>query len=705
MSAERERGVSFAPATPVGALLAAILLVLLVAVPAPRATAESDSPDAGPPSGLVIVIAPDNAGVVVPDGSLGVRVVATNLSSAPTPPGSAALTVAASTPITEIALGSWFAGDDADARLASVASSPIPPLEPGASATVELTAEAESAGFTGAWGARALEVTISGGGRVLGSSRSAVVWNPGGIPRPTSVVTAVPLTAPGFEGTFIPAADLAVLTAPGGLLVRTLDAIAGSAVTIGIDPRVIASIRVLGDTAPESAVEFLARLRAIPNDTFALAWADADPLITAQARGLPLPATEGAGRLGVSGLIVPLPGESPPPPGQEGTPESSPTPPAPTDPVTPLTVAELSEWEHDIAGVVWPREGTVTSEAVGIIGAAGASTVIVSSAQLEGRSSSVGRIGDVRVLRSDSALSRAARTAVAAGTEQEWLSAVARASALLAASSSDDPGQVRMITLSRERLGNSLRLVDLIAAIDAVPWAAPTPLTTMTMAAGPRVEIIDAALPEERLAEVGRLLDAEAADREFAAVAVEPTTLTDDRRLELLAALSLGWNGDAHDVAARFLAESEEMRSRVQIVEGSTITLLSDRTSLPVTVQNALDVPIRVFVRVDSSTGRLLVSDQRVEAIVEAGSQTRALVPVQSLTNGEVEISVSLRDSEGRLVGSPTMVLLNLQAGWETAAIIAMGALVGGLLIFGLSRDLRRRRERRLAERVDHVEG
>ena len=45
-----------------------------------------------------------------------------------------------------------------------------------------------------------------------------------------------------------------------------------------------------------------------------------------------------------------------------------------------------------------------------------------------------------------------------------------------------------------------------------------------------------------------------------------------------------------------------------------------------------------------------------------------------------------------------TSVLLNLQAGWETAAIVVMAILVGGLLAFGLSRDIRRRLRARRGE-------
>lgn len=705
MSAERVRGGSAAPATPVRALLATLLLLLLAlpvgtaaAAPSLRptttATPESDA------SALTVSAAPQQSGIVTPEGALTVRVVATNVSTTATPAATAALSIAAGAPVGSEVLAAWFGEGDADVRPAPIATVAIPPLEPGSAASVELQVAADAAGLAGEWGPRPIEVAISDGQAVLGTARSAVVWVPeGATPPVATVATAVPLTAPGFDGAFIPADDLAVLTAPGGLLVRTLDAVAGRPVAIGVDPRIIASIRILGTTAPESAIAFLDRLSLVPNDTFALAWADADPLATAQARGVPLPPVEGAGGAIDPSVLEPDAEADDPSAEPSADPSAEPSAsPAPSGaPVVP-TLEELAAWPHDIESIAWPREGSVTAEALGVAASAGTETVILGSAAIEGGAGLVGSVDGLRVLRSDDALSREARAAVDAATEQEWQSAVARASSLIAASSAADAARVPLMTLSRERLGNSLRLLDLLGAIEALPWARGGSLAAASAASGPAVSIVDAPISEERAIEVGRMLDAEAADREFAAVAVEPSLITDTRRLELLAALSLGWDAEASEAAARFLAASDELRSSIQIVESTTITLLSDRTSLPVTVQNGLDVAVRVLVHVDSATARLRVLEPRVEAVIEPQSQTRALVPVQSLTNGEVTITVSLLDPEAREIGAPTTVQLNLQAGWETAAIVVLGVLVGGMLVFGIARDIRRRRGSKSSE-------
>src|SRR5690606_13036260 len=66
-------------------------------------------------------------------------------------------------------------------------------------------------------------------------------------------------------------------------LTRTLDAVEGRTVAIGIDPMIIASIRILGNTAPDSAISWLERLKNVNNETFALSYADSDLAALSQA--------------------------------------------------------------------------------------------------------------------------------------------------------------------------------------------------------------------------------------------------------------------------------------------------------------------------------------------------------------------------------------------------------------------------------------
>ena len=197
---------------------------------------------------------------------------------------------------------------------------------------------------------------------------------------------------------------------------------------------------------------------------------------------------------------------------------------------------------------------------------------------------------------------------------------------------------------------------------------------------------------------IASALAAEEADRAFASITADPAALIAERRLELLSASSPGWAHERMDALAGFVASSDRLRSSVQVVDSSPILLLTDRTSVPITIQNALDTTVTVFVSVAPATGQLRVLDQRVEVTLEPDSSAQALVPVQSLTNGTVDITVSLRDSEGRPVGESTSFELNLQAGWETAGTIAIAAVIALLFAIGIIRNIRKRRRRRAAK-------
>lgn len=295
----------------------------------------------------------------------------------------------------------------------------------------------------------------------------------------------------------------------------------------------------------------------------------------------------------------------------------------------------------------------------------------------------------------DSALSTALADAASARSSQAWTNAVARASALLAAAAAEERDVIGAVDRDAR---SALRLTDLLDALDALPWRTSASLSTLLLgtpsgAADVNDEPADDALTEA----IASALAAEEADRAFASITADPAALIAERRLELLAASSPGWAHERMDALAGFVASSERLRSSVQVVDSSPILLLTDRTSVPITIQNALDTTVTVFVSVAPATGQLRVLDQRVEVTLEPDSSAQALVPVRSLTNGTVDITVSLRDSEGRPVGESTSFKLNLQAGWETAGTIAIAAVIALLFAIGIIRNIRKRRRRRAA--------
>ena len=357
------------------------------------------------------------------------------------------------------------------------------------------------------------------------------------------------------------------------------------------------------------------------------------------------------------------------------------------------SLEDLVSWPHSTTAVAWPSAATTSDAALAALAASGAQTILAPSSRLSSEGPLL-TLGGSRVLAVDSALSAALADAASARSSQAWTSAVARASALLAAAAAEGRDVIGAVDRDAR---SALRVTDLLDALDALPWRTPAALSTLLRGTpSGEAAVSDAAADDALTAAASSALAAEEADRAFSRIAADPAALIAERRLELLAASSPGWAHERIEALAGFVASSERLRSAVQVVDSSPILLLTDRTSVPITIQNALDVPVTVFVSVAPATGQLRVLDQRVEVTLEPDSSAQALVPVQSLTNGTVDITVSLRDSEGRPVGDSTSFELNLQAGWETAGTIAIAAVIALLFAIGIIRNVRKRRRRRL---------
>lgn len=722
MSARRVHGIQRALATLLRPALVGMLLLGLgvgsapaaaaPAAPAARAVAAPD-PESTEPA-LELVAAPVGTSVA-PDAPVSLRVTVRNTGGSASAPGTLEIGLDGGTRATLSALEAWFSGGEQDAVLPTVAEAELPALDAGGAAVIDVEVPAGSTGLAGEWGSRLVVATAMMGDAAAAASRTAIVFAPPeSAPAVAPVRVVTPLSTPESESALLSAEELADLTGPDGQLTRTLDAVDGTGAALGVDPRIIASVRVLGTSAPESATLLLDRLAGLANPTFALAWADADPTATVLARNIPLPAVEGAGAPLDAALLDTAtalpPAVADPDPNAPGAPSPAPTPDPSTDapgsaspspspgaedagPAT-VTLAELAAWPHDLQDWVWPRAGGLSDAGIEQLVAAGAGTLIASDAQLGDAVGSAARAGGATLAVADESASRAAIGVTTATVQQQAQASTAELAALLAARAVELPGSATLLALDRTAAQSVARLDGLLTAVDALGWADLTPLG-QPAASAPETAVSEGALPEGLGDAVGAALDSEAGDREYARIAVDPAAVTDIRRLELLAALSLGWGDQAADAAQRFTTASSELRSSVQLVETPSITLFSDRLSLPVTVQNALGTPIVVYVHVESATGQLRVLESRVETLIEGSAQAVARVPVQSLTNGDVDITITVRDADGAIISGPITVPLSLQAGWETAGIIALSVAIVGLFVTGLARDIRRRRTRR----------
>jgi hypothetical protein len=518
---------------------------------------------------------------------------------------------------------------------------------------------------------------------------------------PVSVAVVMPLSVPPTTTGLIDADTLTLYTEPGGLLTRQLDAVVDSPVAIGLDPMVVASIRVLGAAAPPSALAFLERLQAASNEVFLLSYADADPALTATANG-------GAAiePLGFDFAIDPddFGPAATPAPTVSGQPEPDPvktgvaTDDTGDEEPPPLPATEdVLAWPATLTSIAWPAEGTVDDDGLAALDGLGYTDVLLAGSNVSDVSTALVDLGDRDIdgVIADDEISAAVRDAAYASNAVAFQEAVARLDTALQEREAENPGRTIVATLDRHWTFGALRVADLLTAIEAA--SASQLVTLADVLAGPRGggELVE---PDgERPDTVAHLVEASTDELEFLTIAADATSITQPRRLALLGLSAAGWNTDDPTwttAIEAFLAASRGTLDAVQITEGSDLLLLSDISSLRMQVSNALPVPVTVYLAVRPLRPLLNVKDPAVEVTIEPDSTSTASVPVESITNGDVTVQAQLHSAGGVPVGDARFVKVILQAGWETAGTLIAGTLV--VLVFGggLVRSiLRRRRE------------
>jgi len=514
---------------------------------------------------------------------------------------------------------------------------------------------------------------------------------------PAHVAIVVPLSVQAGATGFISAAQLGAATSASGYLTRMLDAIIDKPVAIAIDPMIIVSIRILGSDAPDSAIEWLNRLARATNDTFELSYADSDVTLALQAGSATVLEPRGFGfATQAERFSEPASGRT-----QTSTNEAGGAVP---------TTEDLLSWEYSLNHISWPIANTVTAADMEKIAASGFSTAMVSSENIERVSAdaAIARLGDNTLIVADAELSQTFNSAVAASDSSRWQSSMTELSSMLVDTTPRSGAAASyVLALDRGLVGNPGRLQNTIAELAIDPGFTVSTLAEVMSGASTTARIVDAPHPESSVALVSPLLSNEAADSDFAQIAVDPTLITDQRRIRLLASLAPHWNRypGGWGVATRdYLSDSVALRSSVRIVESSEITFAADRGMLPITVRNGLNQGVTVFVSVRPRTPLLAIENPSYELVIEPDSQRKALIPAEALSNGTVELIVSIRSSAGAFIGQPTSVTTRVQAGWETPVTLALGIVLVAIFAIGVIRTVRRRRAGAQEDARDLVE-
>ncbi|KQQ93204.1 hypothetical protein ASF62_15895 [Leifsonia sp. Leaf325] len=720
-------------------------------VPAGSATALASGAASGNPSSVRAAADPGDVTVslattpqIGPGQDLIVTLTLNNAGTTTIEPGTVDVVLDPDRIATRSELDAWLDAptDEEDSSVTDAGPTvtvDVPRLAPAGNTTLTASIPAASVDLTGSeWGARGIAATYTSGDADVAEGRGTVTWYAGEPTAVTPVAVAMSITAPVSGTGILTAEDLAQLTRPGGLLTKQLNGVVGREVAVGIDPMIIASIRVLGTSAPETAVAWLEQLAALDNETFPLAWADADLAVQAQA-GL----TELLGPISLDYAIdpanfsdetatpTPTPTATDSPAaepsssdsGVRSTDAATPTPgsteePEPTEeqtvspsaamPTVQPTLADLLSWPYTATNVAWPDAGTIAAPDPAVFAANGLTTTIVSSSDLADpgtttpRASAVANDGDVIVALADDRLSTALSAAVGATTDLDWRSAMDQVAAILAVASSegDTPSTV-LAALDRGWPANAARLPATLDAIAQLAWAAPAPLLSSLGSPAASVALSDVGESADRVAAVPPLLEDEAALTAFSTALTDPTVLTGRERSELLGLLSIGWISQQPGEWAEALAEHREASvatlNSVSVSPSSSVLVVGSPTAIPVSIKNDFTSAVTVHVEATPSNGRLVV-DNGVDVTVEAGSSSSVKIPVSAqVGSGTVGLTIALTSATGVAIGQPYTVVANVHADWEGIGAAILGTLVVLFFGFGVVRTIRRRRRERAA--------
>ncbi len=672
-----------------GLVTSAILLAQSPAVAAPETTAIIRAEIV---PGLRVAVAPGLGGVLVPGTDLPVTVSLTNAGSAAVAAGTVRITLKGQTLSTRSALSTFLA--NTDERVSTRGDMAVEvargELSPGESEVVTGVLPVAAANL-GKWGVRGVDASVYVGDTLAAEGRNSILWSGGTAPGVARVAIAVPITPGAQELSLIPAQMLDTLTASTGLLTRQLDAVQNRPVAILIDPRIIASVRVLGSAAPHAAVAWLERLAAVSNPIYPLSYADSD--LSAQSQ-------VGTGQVlsPISltyGLTAANFTNATPTPAATRAQDASGLP----------DTAALTAWNYTSTSIAWPRRDTVVTQSLPAFAAAGLTQSIVSSSNLALDAESgagyagVASSGADTVLVSEPLVSAAFGSAASAGTAVQRAASIAQLAGSLAVIAQERPasGAIVLATLDRQWANTAGGLAEAIDSLAGLGFAAASSFPQFTaQAPNPGAVIVDAPEHADRINQIASLYAEEAALTAFSSALISPETLTAPTRTNLLALLDNSWVTDTPGwtkALAKSAAAATKTMQDVSIVPGSQINLFSNSANMPVLVQNGLASPVTVTLRVIPSNGRLIV-DNEVTVTIPANSNKQALVPVRAgVANGEVMVRVELVSPTGILISSvPTFIPVTVNADWEVAGSWLVGSLVMALLIFAAVRIVLRRR-------------
>ena len=377
------------------------------------------------------------------------------------------------------------------------------------------------------------------------------------------------------------------------------------------------------------------------------------------------------------------------------------------------------------SGIAWPADGIADYGLLGSLAVNGVSTVVLSSTMMppvttqDFTPSAItltpdGVGAELHVALADDTLTQllaavpsaaAARAAGPAGAGQKF-SAQQRFLAETAMIAAEAPALRRSVVIAPPRTWDPAPGVAsaLLADTASAPWLQPTTLNSLVAAGSPAGQVARQQPPQQDASplELSRsLLSALNSVKARIGLQASITNAGPSYLSTAVAAVeSSAWRGDQAQ-AARLLAQLSgyisAQEQKVSIVRGGLDTLTGNSGSVPVSINNKLDRPVTVRLRVQAPPGRIIVAAQNRPITIGRHQQRTIAVPVKALVSGSTVLRLSLLTPDGQaLPGRPAEETVDAtHVGTLALVIIAIASAV--FIIGTASRAIRRRNQRKAA--------
>lgn len=476
-------------------------------------------------------------------------------------------------------------------------------------------------------------------GDALLTQRQTLVVFPNDVTvKPAAIAPIVPVILPATGGRTLTAQELDSYTSPGGVLDAALGIIRKYPSTVAVDSRITLSIDALGDQAPPDAVSWQEAIDSLEPSVISLPWADADPLAT----------------IAIDTLLYGRAGQYP--------------------------------WLH----------GGVTSEKLEDLATRSADAILVPSSVITSDRTVV-QLRTARMVRVDDMMSAFVQRAALAASADEAEAALQRAQGLIARRALSGSGEVLVFHTGRLPVTASVvRLGDILDRLWAMEVSTVTEVPLTVPASEIVIAINETPATTQWTAFTTQVRELWETDVRYVSIADNPEEAILGRWNRYQALLSSAWIDNSAGLEAEWLraeADSAQFRSSVRIEEGSTFTVLSDRTELPITVRNDLRSTVRLQLAVQPQRAIVGVETALIDVVIDAESVQSLRIPITALASGTAPILLTLQSISGEPIGEPIELVVTIRAGWENVITGVLAALIGIVFAVGIYRAIQRRRQ------------